>query len=191
MTLIIAFFLMLSLVATWCGLSCKMEISDVSPDVMLYYYGLGILDLESYSIFGRVYYKTVTMEGSAGYYITDIRSVGINHKGGLCSYKGFYANGQLKEEGEIFVEYTNYPKQPYPDRHDVWNGKYYKPDGTLGSEISQGTGTQKLWYPNGQLRWELELRDGNRAWCKQYSEDGKVVSDVEYVDGKAVYRKAD
>ena len=167
-------------------LSPKSEVSTVYSGMTLHYYGFEFSN--SNDIWGKKYYKAVCAEGDCGYYVTSLYSAGIENENGFYApYKGFYANGQLKEEGEILVESFGLPGKPFPDRHNVLNGKYYKPDGTLGSVVSQGTGTQTLWYPNGQMQWELELLDGQRVRCKQFSESGKLISKVEYIDGKEVY----
>ena len=120
--------------------------------------------------------------------VVPLRSVTNRGEGYYADYKGYYASGQLKEEGKIFVECYD---QPFPDRHMVWEGKYYRPDGTLGSTVSQGTGTQTLWYPNGQVMWELELVNGKRVHCKQFMDDGKTRLNIEYVDEKEVYLPVD
>jgi len=161
----------------------KTEIVPHWPGYTLYYCGLEIFD--SNNILGKRYYKVVVSEGNLGYWVTFLSAGGINS---YHSYKGFYASGQLKEEGEIFVEYFDFdlPPKPLPDRHIVWNGRYYKPDGTLGSEISQGTGTQTLWFSNGQIQWELELIDAVRVRHKHFREDGTIISSAEYVDGVPV-----
>ena len=164
--------------AVGCCLYSKSEISTSWEDATLYYRGFGFS--ENNNIWGKMYYKIVVSEYDCGYWVTTFRSAGFNH------YKGFYANGKLKEEGEISVGLWGYYDKPLPDRHMVRNGKYYRPDGTLGSTVSQGTGTQMLWYPNGQLRWELELVNGERVQLKTFKEDGRLRQHIKYVDGKEV-----
>lgn len=174
--LILVVLLVLALIY---GQSTKCEPSPSWDEGTLYYRGFGFSEDDSF--WGKRYYKIIVSEYEQGYWVTYFRSVGINR------YEGFYANGRLKEEGEIFVIRNGFPPKPFPDRHEVWNGKYYKPDGTLGATVSEGTGTQKLWYPNGQVWWELELVNGERVRVKQYSEEGKMTANAVYIDGKEVY----
>ena len=155
------------------------------PGCTLYSFGLRMRS-GCDGVLGKLYYKAQVSEGNYGFWIVSIRSVG---KSSYCPYKGFYPNGQIKEEGQIFVEWGS--GKPFPDRHMVWNGKYYRPDGTLGSTVSQGTGTQTLWYPNGQLWWELELDNCERVRAQQFSVDGKLLSNVVYINGKEVYLEVD
>ncbi|MGL4942787.1 MAG: hypothetical protein ACRC46_06315 [Thermoguttaceae bacterium] len=143
-----------------------------SKDYTGHYYGLNLIDASS--ILGKKYYRVTVDDGICGYWFV------LNPHDGYNAYKGFYESGVLKEEGEIYVEFVDYPKEPLPDRHKVRSGKYYTPDGVLGSLVENGTGCQKLWYPNGQLRFELELKDYKRVRLKQFSTDGSLVSDVDY-----------
>ena len=64
------------------------------------------------------------------------------------------------------------------------SGKFYKPDGTLGSEVSNGTGTQTLWYPDGTIRWELVLRNYTRFQHSWWFDNGQLIQTQHYVDGE-------
>lgn len=120
--------------------------------------------------FGRHYYSVFANEGINGYLEFDVKVVGWNR------YRAFYPDGVLREEGEIDVSLTGLPKVPFPDQHKVKWGNYYRPDGSLGSTVRDGTGEQMIWYPNGQLRWKLVLKNYERVSLEMWSEQGKLLS---------------
>ena len=112
------------------------------------------------------FHRVEVDEGSGVRWIVDIDGEGWN------TYRGYYADGTLREEGEIHV----YPNGPYkeltPDRHVVRWGRFYKPDGSLGSEIKDGTGDQMLWYPNGQVAWHMKQVNGKRVSAQLWQPNG-------------------
>ncbi len=123
---------------------------------------------------GRHFYAVVADEGRNGYWEVEVKGPGWNR------YRGYYPDGTLREVGEIHVEYSNYPPEPHPDEHNVKWGNYYRPDGTIGAQIRDGTGEQVLWYPDGKLRWKLVLRDYKRVMDELWAEDGTLIGRKHY-----------
>jgi hypothetical protein len=125
-------------------------------------------------IIGQKFFKVVCNEGNLGYWEVEINEPGWNR------YRGYYPNGILSQEGEINVPFGDNPPEPQPDHSDVKWGKYYKPDGTLSSEIQNGTGEQILWFPNGNIRWKMVLKDYKRVKVEMWAEDGKLITQETY-----------
>jgi hypothetical protein len=123
---------------------------------------------------GRQFYEVVANEGICGHWTVDINGPGWSR------YRGYYPDGTLREEGKIYVSYGDFPPEPQPDQHNLRWGKYYRPDGTLGGEIRDGTGEQLLWYPDGKLRWKLVLKDYKRVMYELWLEDGTLLSSKGY-----------
>jgi hypothetical protein len=107
-------------------------------------------------LFGHYYYSiTYPPTGVSEEGITTISAM----RGYNC-FRGYYPNGVLREEGESLVRYTT-PGSGLPDLPINCNirwGKYYLPDGTLGSEIVDGSGTQTYWVPSGTKIMEVVLQ---------------------------------
>lgn len=119
---------------------------------------------------GRHFYRIEVTEGKHGYWEVQVQGEGWS------PYRGYYPNGTLREEGEIYVSYHGSPPEPSPDETRVKWGKYYRPDGTLAAEVKDGTGEQILWYPNGQMRWRQILKDYKRVLYEMWNEEGKLIS---------------
>ena len=103
---------------------------------------------------------------------------------GYSPFKGYYPDGTLREEGECLVELMGAHHQPFPDPNDVKWSKCYRPDGSLGSEVVDGTGTQTLWMPDGVKIGELQLRDYQRVKMTTWYPNGELQMIIPYVDGK-------
>ena len=139
-----------------------------------YYRGLGLTD--DVGFFGKNYFRLVIDDGDSGYWEVDYRRPGFN------PYRGYYPNGMCREEGECFVEINGDVLDPDPDSNNVRSGKYYRPDGTLGSEVVDGTGIQTLWFPDGTKRWELVLRDYRRVRHSIWYENGQLRQTQSYLN---------
>lgn len=152
-----------------------------------YYTGLGLTD--DASPLGRRFYRVHIDDIGfipCGYMEVDVRGAGqapfrgdYSH-GAYYPYRGYYPDGTPREVGECRVEFLGLPTQPYPDHHDIRNGRFYKPDGSLGSVVSDGSGVQIYWYPDGQIRWRLELKDYKRVRCQMWDRNGKLRTDEIY-----------
>lgn len=125
-------------------------------------------------LFGRHFYSVVANEGDYGYWEVQASQEGWS------PYRGYYPNGVLREEGEIYVTYAGSPAEPTPDQHNIRWGNYYRPDGMLGATVRDGSGKQMLWYPDGTLRWKLVLTNYNRVRHELWAEDGTLVSEKKY-----------
>ena len=153
----------------------KSQVMGFSPNAVGHYRGFGIVG-EDIFLFARSFYL-VTHKTDYGYYQVQYHHPGYN------SFKGFYNNGALREEGECFVELDGAYNQPCPDISDVRIGKYCKPDGTLGSEINDGSGVKTYWTDDGVKIWELERRDFKRVRHSMWYRNGQLVQTQKYRDG--------
>lgn len=153
----------------------KSQPLSINEDVYTgYYRGLGLSDGTGF--YGKQFFRLVVDDGTNGYWEVDYSQPGYN------SYCGFYPNGTCREVGECFVEINGGDLDPAPDSNDVKSGKYYKPDGTLGSEVADGTGTQTLWYLDGKKRWELVLHDYKRVQHSVWYENGQLRQTQHYLN---------
>jgi hypothetical protein len=138
-----------------------------------YYRGLGLSDQRGF--LGKNFYRVVVQDIDEGYWEVWFREAGYS------PYRGYYPNGTMREEGECLVEFVGFGgNEPVPDRHAVRWGKYYLPDGRLGSEVKNGSGIQTYWYSDGTECWELELRDFKRRRLMWRKPDGTLFTQEEY-----------
>lgn len=149
-----------------------------------YFTGLGLVD--DASPLGRRFYRVHIDDGPCGFMDVDVRGdgqapfrEGLSH-GAYYPYRGHYPDGTLREEGECRVKFLGLPIQPSPDNHDIRNGRFYKPDGSLGSVVRDGSGVQIYWYPDGRIRWRLELKNYNRVLSQMWDREGKLRHDQTY-----------
>lgn len=164
------FFVLLS-ISAWLLYGPKSEPLSAAPDMLTgYYWG-------DDRFLGRHWYRVEINEGFAGHGVTEIKGPGWNQ------YRSYYPDGTLHEEAEIMVEYLGYHPYPLPDRENVRWGNYYRPDGALSSQVRDGTGTTTLWFPNGQLRGRVVLKDYKRVLFEMWHHDGKLIGREEYENG--------
>ena len=173
------FLLLLVLVApfgvlsVWYGYPKKQTLS-FNPAYTGYYRGLGWHNGEGLT--GKNWYAIVVREDQDGYWRVDFDHFGYN------PYKGYYGDGALREEGTILVKKNGVDVAAY--RHDVQNGKYYSPDGSLISAVKDGTGKQVLCCQQGQPFWELDLEEGEYAHVKRWTCAGQLVHECGYRNGQ-------
>lgn len=98
-------------------------------------------------------------------------------------YKVYYSDGTLLHEGECMNAFMYFPDGPYPDWYDVRWAKCYKPDGSLGSEVINGTGTYTLWMQDGTKYWKMKLVNYQRAAHTRWYPNGQLKVHQEYKDG--------
>ena len=138
-----------------------------------YYRGLGLVDGPGFP--GKDFFRVVVKHIDEGYWEVRFRGAGYS------PYRGYYPNGTLREEGECRVEFYGVDQSdPCPDNHDVRWGKYYLPDGRLGSEVRDGSGVQTYWSSNATKVWELELKDFKRRRLTMWKPDGTRLTQEEY-----------
>lgn len=153
----------------------KSHTLTVSDYFVGHYRGFGIPGFENPVLGKRYYLVTINLPG-AGYFKVKHRGPGYN------DFKRFYPNGKLAEEGQCLVEYFDSP-EPEPDYHNLLWSKCYKPDGSLCSEVKNGTGTQIYWAPDGIKTWELELADFKRVRLSTWHPNGQLWNALDYIDG--------
>ena len=102
---------------------------------------------------------------------------------GYNPFESRYPDGKLQAEGLCLVE-SSVRSIPVPFIDDVTDGRFYKPDGSFGSEVRNGAGVLTLWYPNGRKRWEVEFDDFKRKRLRGWYENGQLQVEEHYRDGK-------
>jgi hypothetical protein len=172
-TLIIIILVFLSVFGWWAW--PKKHTLSVSRYHVGHYTGFGIAGAES-PVFGKRYYLvTVTYDG----FKLEVKY----DRPGYNPFKRSYPDGTLAEEGECMVECYD-PAEPVPDESDLLWSRCYKPDGTLGSEVKNGTGTQIYWSPEGVKIWELELVDFKKVRSSIWHPNGQLAVMQKYRDGQ-------
>jgi len=142
-----------------------------------HYRGLG-KDVDSTGLMGYMWSGVTQRFGDGGYYRMDFEAPGFN------AFAGYYPNGSKREVGTCMVEMMGImPVMPYPDFHDVDTSRCYKPDGSLGSEVINGTGVQTVWLPDGTKIWELHLKDHVRTFRRSWHENGQLQTEQRYEQG--------
>ncbi len=142
-----------------------------------HYRGFGLTN--DNSIFGKRWYAvTFILPDDGGRYRYEFNREGYN------PFKGFYPDGTLREEGECYVEVMGFHDQPFPAHENLKWTKCYRPDGSLGSRVEGGTGTQTIWTPDGTKTWELELKNFKRVKLTQWHRNGQLRKVLNYVEGK-------
>ena len=154
----------------------KKHTLTVSEYVVGHYRGFGIPGFEN-PVLGKKYYLVTINHPGEGYWNVKYKRSGYN------DFKRFYPNGTLAEEGQCLVKLYNYPPEPVPNESDVLWSKCYKPDGSLCSEVKNGTGTQIYWSPDGVKTWELELADFKRVHLSMWHKNGQLWNSQNYIDG--------
>ncbi len=89
----------------------------------------------------------------------------------------------MQQEGACLIEVIGFENGPYPDFYDVRWAKCYRPDGSLGSEVIDGTGTYTLWMQDGTKAWELKLVNYQRTAHTKWYPSGQLHGHQEYKDG--------
>ena len=171
-TLIIMIVLFLSVFAWWAW--PKSHTLAASPFLVGHYTGFGIPGIQNRILGKRYYLVTFSYE--------DIKLEVKYERPGYNRFRRFYRDGRLAEEGECMVELYN-AGEPTPDESDVLWSKCYKPDGTLGSDVKNGTGTQIHWNTQCVKISELELADFKRIRHTMWYPDGQLMVRLNYVDG--------
>ncbi len=155
----------------------KSETLEFTPYMVGHYRGFGLVPDDTF-LLGMSFYRVTFTPPNEGRWEVEYVRPGYNH----C--KGFYDDGTLHEESKCLVELLGPYNHPCPDIHNVQFGRYYKPDGTLGSEVKNGTGVQTYWTLDGTKIWELELHDFKRVRHSRWHSNGQLLQTQAYVDGK-------
>ena len=120
-----------------------------------------------------------------GEYINDKK----NGKG-----KEYYDNHELRFEGEYFNDYRFKGKEYTEGKleykgeyffYKKWNGFGYNKNRDIIYQLIKGNGKIKEYSKNGILIFEGEYIDGKASKiCKEYNEEGKIIYEGEYLKGK-------
>ncbi len=147
-------------------------LDNVLNGSMKRWYSNGRLETESVYINGKLEGPAKTFDGRGNLIIEE----NYLHDSIHGTYRELYPDGLPKIEGQ-------YVKGLFTGR---WI--YYDPFGQVVGigNYSAGTGKQKAWWPNGNLKREIpyrrNLKHGEERW---YDRDGNLEKVVVYKDGKA------
>lgn len=141
------------------------------------YRGFGPSTEFSGKILGPKYYRLSQRKPDGFTLVVDFAEVGYN------PFEARYADGTLCGKGTCRVEASGADDVPIPDFNDLKDAEFYKRDGTLASKVTNGTGTQSLYFPNGVKDWELELRDYKRFHLRMFYSNGQLQLEEHYRDG--------
>ena len=142
-----------------------------------HYRGLG-QDVESTGLIGYMWTGVTLRFEDGGYWRMDFEEPGFN------PFVGYYPDGSVREVGTCMVEMVNSgPVMPSPDFHHVDSSQCYRPDGTLGSEVIDGTGIQTVWSPGGIKLWELHLENHVRTLRRSWHDNGQLQTEQRYEQG--------
>jgi len=141
----------------------------------LWYYGLGLSEQKNF--FGRIpigfifpmyqIYPDIFSPDDGLFYVTLYR----NNRGG---FKGFYLNSnQLRFKGDGEFHFTT--RIVSIAFMSVHNAKYYKRDGSLGSEIVNGHGIETIWSEDGKKIFESHYVDSKWQQFTIYDADEKEI----------------
>ena len=170
-------FILAAIPITWYAWPKSMP-HPVSPDYMQFLYrGFAIND--GTSIFGKQLFA-VAMENEFDGSHWRVECITEKYN----PYKAYYSDGTLLHEGECMNQFMYFADGPYPDWYDVRWAKCYKPDGSLGSEVIDGTGTQMIWLQDGTKIWELKLANYQRAAHTKWYPNGQLHVHQKYKDGR-------
>tara|TARA_Y100000310_G_C20679347_1_gene815004 strand:- start:982 stop:1746 length:765 start_codon:yes stop_codon:yes gene_type:complete len=78
-------------------------------------------------------------------------------------WRSWYSNGNRQDEVEWGVGFRLLDKYGAPSEVYITRATFWKPDGSVGSSIVEGTGTWTDWYESGQISAERACKDGK--WC--------------------------
>jgi hypothetical protein len=79
--------------------------------------------------------------------------------------------------GTCRVELRGPDSIPVPDINNIENAVFYKPDGSVGSEIRNGTGFFTMWHSNSKKVIETEFRDSQQVRSRIWYGNGQLASD--------------
>lgn len=145
--------------------------------ITAHYRGLG-LNTDSTGLTGYMWTGVTMRFHDGGYYRAEFDSPGFN------PFVGYYPDGSIRETGTCMVEMVNSePVMPSPDFHHVDSSQCYRPDGTLGSNVINGTGIQTVWTSGGTKIWELHLENHARTFRRSWYENGQLQTEQRYEQG--------
>lgn len=145
-----------------------------------YYTGLGISDGSGY--FGKNWYRLVYHESQDdsdrlnGRWVIDIS------RSDYSSFRGYYATGVLREEGQCMVVLDG--TGPQPDWLDIQRAKFYDPNGELVSEIKNGNGQLVRFFSNGGRHLHIDFADGEIVYAKRWYRNGQLYGECEWRHGR-------
>ncbi|MGS0680370.1 toxin-antitoxin system YwqK family antitoxin [Shewanella sp. 125m-7] len=156
---------------------------ELEPELVEYFFDNGQLKLRGYELgIDRVgHWQTFYEDGTLHYdehYPAGIRK--RFHENGLLAQEGFFDEGL--EQGE-FTDYHDNgslrAKRNFKDGQIVGFAESYSEDGTLEQRANfdaKGNGTLQEFWPNGQLKWDTAVINGQPSGeQKYYDPQGELV----------------
>lgn len=144
--------------------------------ISVHFRGLGLND--STGFLGRKWTGISLRYLDGSHYRVDYEAPGYN------AFAGYYPDGSRREVGTCMVWVLEVDTtMPYPDFSDVEESRCYKPDGTLGSEVRDGTGVQTIWNPDGTKVSEQHLEKHVRTLQRNWHDNGQLSVELRYEEG--------
>ena len=89
--------------------------------------------------------------------------------------KDAFMRRPLKEQVSIWTEQGQPYREVQYEEDKIIKATYYKPDGSIGAQVKDGTGNYREWYRDGTLLLEAPIKDGNYTGIvKEFAEDGTI-----------------
>ena len=174
--IIVGVLILIFMGLTSCWLYPKAIPHPMGAMFTAYYTGLGLPGASG--LFGKHWGRVEMLVDDGGKWVFQFRKEGYN------PFEGYYPDGTIREEGECLVELMGFHDQPFPDTRAVRTSKCYLPDGSLASEVNNGTGIQTYWTPSGVKIWELTLKESIPERLTRWYPNGQLIQKQEYVKGK-------
>ena len=140
----------------------KSEVLPCCDEYISWYRGCGYTGQPA--LLGRLYFKVELPPTDSSHGIATVYLSGVD---GFDPFRGYYSSGTPREEGTCFVAYEAFGT-PMPDMHQMWDAICYKPNGSVGSRVQNGTGHQMYWDTKRRRVADLEFQDGHRISTELY-----------------------
>lgn len=158
----------------------KSAVDEPSGSLAVY---RGFRSVGGTSLFGPRYYRlhrNAFDDAESGWYDTTVEFRGA----GYNAFEARFPNGVLAAKGTCKAAQDNPESIPMFDPKDISDAEFYRPDATLATKVTQGTGTQVHFHSNGTKSWEIELKDYKWVRYRQWHPNGQLAVDESMRDGK-------
>lgn len=153
-------------------------VSTTSDRFLLYYHGFDLMEFPD--IFGRQFYKYRLINEHEITYLYDVSK----KEPGYIDFSGYYPDGQLSIVGQCYMKFQGGGlKIPMPDDTNILSATCYRPDGSVASEVVNGSGIYTYWHPEGYKSIENTFLNCERILEKRWYANGQLQSTRDYQDG--------
>jgi hypothetical protein len=165
------------LVVLWCyPKTQQFNLADPLSDVR-YYRGFGLTDERG--LFGKYYYRidTVLTLPEDGVCTIDYTDGSETHPFFAC-----YPDGRIRAKGHCKVTLDNL-RQPI-SMQNIIDGVFLSPDGSITSQIEDGTGVETYWTFDGIKIWEASKVMSQATRVTMWHRNGQLYVVEHYKHGK-------